>query len=142
GIGGALMAGDARIGLDLARPLVAATANGSGLRPTMQLLAALGYEAIAQLDPQGVAALPEPKLPYLKAAWHYARGEAAATAGDAAAVRAEMEAIPERIAGAEYAGARAAQRMLGITRSVLAGGRAMLQADPQAAAEAFRRAAA
>jgi hypothetical protein len=80
-------------------------------------------------------------MPYLKAAWHYARGEAAATAGDAAAVRAEMEQIPERIEGGGDDWSQAPQQMLGITRNVLAGRLAMLEGDPQAAAEAFRRAA-
>jgi len=142
GIGGALMAGDAEVGLALARPLVERAATRDSDRPGTQLLAALGYEAVARFDPGAVAALPEPKLPYLKAAWHYARGEAAATAGDAAAVRAEMEAIPERIAGDDDDRSQAAQQMLGITRNVLAGRVAMLEGDPQAAAEAFRRAAA
>jgi len=136
------MAGDAEVGLALARPLVERAATRDSDRPGTQLLAALGYEAVARFDPGAVAALPEPKLPYLKAAWHYARGEAAATAGDAAAVRAEMEAIPERIAGDDDDRSQAAQQMLGITRNVLAGRLAMLQGDPQAAAEAFRRAAA
>jgi hypothetical protein len=142
GIGGALMAGDATIGLDLARPLVAATANGSGVSPTMQLLAALGYEAIARFDPQGVAALPEPKPPYLKAAWHYARGEAAATARDVAAVRRELDAIPATIARPKKHDSKAPEQMLGVMRGVLAGRLAMLAGDPRAAAEAYRQAAA
>jgi hypothetical protein len=141
GLGGALMAGDARIGLELARPLVAVAAQRDDDGPTMQLLAALGYEAIARFDPKGVAALPEPKLPYLKAAWRYARGEAAAAAGDAAAVKAEMEAIPITIAKPKKKDSKAPEQMLGVMRAVLAGRRAMLNHEPRAAAEHFREAA-
>jgi len=141
GIGGALMAGDAKIGLDLARPLVAIAAGRSDDPPPMQLLAALGYEAVAHFDPPSVAALPEPKLPYLKAAWHYARGEAAATAGDAAAVKREMDAIPVTIAKPKKGDSQAPEQMLEIMRGVLAGRLAMIRGDPKAAADAFRQAA-
>jgi hypothetical protein len=141
GLGGALMAGDAEIGLDLARPLVEVAAKREDDRPTMQLLAALGYETVARFDPGSVAALPEPKLPYLKAAWRYARGEAAATAGDAAAVRAEQAAIPATIAKPKKGDSKAPEQMLGVMRAVLAGRLAMLSGDPRAAAEAYRQAA-
>jgi len=142
GLGGALMAGDATIGLDLARPLVAVAAQRDDDGPVMQLLAALGYETVARFDPKGVAALPEPKLPYLKAAWHYARGEAAAAAGDAPAVKREMEAIPLTIAKPKKHDSKAPEQMLGIMRAVLAGRVAMLEGDPRAAAENFRQGAA
>jgi hypothetical protein len=141
GISGALMAGDAKIGLELARPLVTVAATREGDEPPMQLLAALGYEAIAHFDPKGVAALPEPKMPYLKAAWHYARGEAAASAGDAATVKAEMDTIPVTIARPKKKDSKAPEQMLGIMRAVLAGRIAMLGHDPKAAAESFRQAA-
>jgi len=141
GIGGALMAGDAEVALALARPLVERAATREDAGAISQLLAALGYEAVARFDPGAVAALPEPKLPYLRAAWHYARGEAAAARGDVAAIRADMEAIPERIEGSGENESQAPQQMLGITRNVLAGRLAMLVGDPRAAAEAFRRAA-
>jgi hypothetical protein len=141
GIGGALMAGDAEVGLALARPLVDVAAKRESGGATMQLLAALGYEAVARFDPQSVAALPEPKLPYLEAAWHYARGEAAASAGDAAAARAEMEAIPLTIAKPKKKDSKAPEQMLAITRAVLAGRIAMLGGDPRAAAEHFHAAA-
>ena len=141
GIGGALMAGDAKIGLALARPLVAVAAERTDDPPPMQLLAALGYEAVAHFDPASVAALTEPKMPYLKAAWHYARGEAAAAAGDAARVKAELDAIPPTIAKPKKKDSKAPEQMLGIMRGVLAGRLAMLNGDPQAAADAFREAA-
>jgi len=141
GIGAALMAGDATIGLDLARPLIDASVKGEGAPPTMQLLAALGYEAVARFDPASVAALAEPRMPYLKAAWHYARGEAAATAGNAAAVKAELDAIPATIARPKKKDTKAPEQMLGVMRGVLAGRIAMLNGDPKAAAEHFRAAA-
>ena len=141
GLGGALMAGDGKIGLDLARPLVAVAALRTNDGPVMQLMAALGYEAIARFDPKSVAALPEPRLPYLKAAWHYARGEAAASAGEAAGVKAEMDAIPLKIAKPKKHDSQAPEQMLGLMRQVLAGRLAMLGHDPRAAAEAFRQAA-
>lgn len=143
GIGGALMAGDATIGLELARPLVAVAASreGDDAPPVMQLLAALGYEAIAHFDPKSVAALAEPKTPYLKAAWHYARGEAAASAGDAAALAAEMDAIPATIAKPKKKDSKAPEQMLGIMRGVLAGRLALLRHDPRGAAATFRQAA-
>ena len=143
GLGGALMAGDADIALDLARPLVEVAGKREQASPVAQLLAASGYFALARFDPASVPALPEPRLPYLRAAWHYARGEAAAAAGDATGARAEMEAIPERIAErAKGEAAQGPEQMLGITRNVLAGRLALLAGDPRAAAEAFRRAAA
>jgi hypothetical protein len=141
GIGGALMAGDATIGLALARPLVEVAATRTDDEPAMQLLAALGYEAVARFDPASVAALSEPKLPYLKAAWHYARGEAAATAGNAAGVKAELAAIPATIAKPKKKDSKAPEQMLGIMRAVLTGRIAMLAHDPAAAAESFRQAA-
>ena len=141
GLGGALMAGDAKIGLELARPLVTVAANRDNDPPVVQLLAALGYEAMARFDPGSVAALPEPKLPYLKAAWRYARGEAAAMAGNATAVKAELDAIPATISRPKKKDSKAPEQMLGIMRGVLAGRLAMLNGDPRAAADTFRRAA-
>lgn len=142
GLGGALMAGDSAIALDLARPLVEQAAKRAEAGAVSQLLAASGYFAIARFDPAGVAALPEPKLPYLKAAWHYARGEAAAWTGDAAALDAAIAAIPEKIADDPAAGdVRAAETMLSVTRGVLAGRKAMLARDYSAAIAAFTRGA-
>jgi len=142
GLGGALMAGDSAIALDLARPLVARSAAREEASAVSQLLAASGYFAIARFDPASLAALPEPKLPYLKAAWHYARGEAAAWLGDRAAIDAAIAAIPEKIADdPTKREVRAAETMLGVTRNVLAGRAAMLAGDHSAAVAAFTRAA-
>jgi len=142
GLGGALMAGDSAIALDLARPLVAASAVREEAGPISQLLAAPGYFALARFDPASVPDLPEPRLPYLKAAWNYARGEAAAWRGDAAGIEAAIAAIPETIADDPSGeGTKPAEQMLGITRAVLEGRLATLKGDHRAAAAAFLRGA-
>jgi hypothetical protein len=142
GLGGALMAGDSAVALDLARPLVARAGTQDEAEPVIQLLTASGYFAIARFDPASVSALPEPRLPYLKAAWHYARGEAAAWSGDREALAAEIAAIPDKIAADPAAEeVRAAETMLGVTRNVLAGRAALLAGDHAAAVAAFTRGA-
>ncbi|MBK9012413.1 hypothetical protein [Novosphingobium sp.] len=142
GLGGALMAGDSRIALDLARPLVERSATDDKARPWSQLLAASGYFALARFDPASVGALPEPKLGYLKAAWHYARGESLVWAGDLTGARAEAAAIPlTLVQGKPERDAVAAEQMLGITRAVLEGRIAMAEARWKDAADLFRKAA-
>ena len=142
GLGGALMAGDSRIALDLARPLVEAAGPRETAEPWWQLLAASGYFAMARFDPAGTLALPEPKLPYLKAAWHYARGESLIWSGDPAGAAKEREAIPATIVtGTPDEEAVAAEQMLGITRAVLAGRIAMAERRWADAATAFREGA-
>jgi len=143
GLGGALMSGDSAIALDLARPLVAASATRDEAGPVSQLLAASGYFAIARFDPASVADLPEPKLPYLKAAWNYARGEAAAWRGDANGIETAFAAIPATIAEnpKKDDGSVPAEQMLGITRAVLEGRLATLKGDHKGAAAAFLRGA-
>ncbi len=154
GLGGALMAGDAKVGLMLARPLVENSAAQDKAHPVMQLLAASGYFALARFDdPATVLALPEPKLPYLKAARHYARGEVLAGRGDVAGIEAELVAIPAtlvepkpatkrgRFSDEEDEMPRAPEQMLGITRAVLQGRIAMLQGRHDDAAKAFTTAA-
>ena len=143
GLGGALMAGDSRIALDLARPLVAVAAERDEPEPSSELLAASGYFALARFDPASVMALPQPKLPYLKAAWHYARGEALIWAGDLAGARLERDAIPlavQTAAAKDWAddGTKQAEQMLGITRAVLDGRIAMAEGRWLDAAKAFR----
>jgi tetratricopeptide (TPR) repeat protein len=142
GMGGALMAGDAKTALDLARPMVAAVQARTDDDPIGQLLAASGYYAIARFDAPSVAALPEPKGNYLKAAWHYARGEAAAQARDAVNVRVELAAIPATLLPAKAKpGPKAPEQMLGIMRHVLEGRAAMIEGKPADAATAFTAAA-
>ncbi|WP_423141025.1 hypothetical protein ACOYW6_09185 [Parablastomonas sp. CN1-191] len=143
GLGGALMAGDPRIALDLARPLVERVQAQDKVGPFSALLSAHGYYALARFDPAAVPALPEPRAPYLKAVWHYARGEAAIWRGDVPATRAEIAAIPAAIAapGKQDFGTRSAEAMLTILRGVLDGRIAMHEGRWADAAAAFRTAA-
>ena len=147
GLGGALMAGDSRMALNLARPLVERSASEAEAPPAAQLLSAAGYFALARFDdPASVLALPEPKLPYLKAARHYARGEALLWLRDLAGARAELAAIPERIGDKPVKGDwehdnRAPEAMLAITRKVLEGRIALIEGRPADAAKLFGAAA-
>lgn len=142
GLGGALMAGDAAIGLELGRPLVDQSEKQDKAHPVMQLLSAAGYFALARFDePTAVLARPKPKLPYLEAAWHYARGEVLAKNGDLAGLKTEIAAIPERIAAESTPDPKAPEQMLGITRHVLIGRLAMAESRWSDAEAAFRTAA-
>jgi tetratricopeptide (TPR) repeat protein len=143
GLGGAIQAGDADIALRLGRPLVAMAGTREDGGAHMQLVAANGYYAMARFaDPAEVLALPEPKLPYLQAAWHYARGEAFARRKDARGVRSEAAAI-HGVTGEINPddGSVQAQAMTFIARNVLIGRAAMLDNDPGEAALAFGQAA-
>lgn len=143
GLGGALEAADAAIALELGRPLVARSQSNENAPPFSQMLAANGYYALARFaEPAEVLALPEPKLPFLKAAWHYARGEAFARRGDVAGVRKEAAAI-RGVTGelSKDDGALQAQTMTYIARNVLNGRAAMMEHRPSEAAVAFAEAA-
>ena len=143
GLGGAIMAGDARTALNLARPLVAHSTEREKAEPFSQMLAAAGYFAMARFDDAAaVLALAEPKLPYLKAARHYARGEAMVWLRDLAGAKAELAAIPAQVAeGKIDRDHRAPEQMLGITRGVLEGRIAMAEGRPKDAVRAFTAAA-
>ena len=140
GLGGALMAGDAKIGLELGRPLVDRSEMREEAHPIDQLLAAAGYFAIARFDdPAAVLARPKPKLEYLQAAWHYARGEVFARLGDLKGLKAEIDAfaVPDLTATA----VNPADQMVVIVRQVLIGRLAMAEKRWDDAAKAFRLAA-
>lgn len=143
GLGGALMAGDSRTALDLARPLVERSGTQDKGPPWSQLLAASGYFALARFDPAAALAVPEPKLEYLKAARRYARGEALVWQGDLAGAKAERDAIVQSVAKGPRKdwpkdATVAAEAMLGITRAVLDGRIAMAEGRFSDAAAAFR----
>jgi hypothetical protein len=143
GLGGALEAGDRDIALRLGRPLVEHSQSQTAAEPFRQLVAANGYFAMARFaDPTEVLGLPEPKLPILKAAWHYARGEAFARRDNPAAVRSEALAI-HGLQGqlSKDDGSLQAQTMTFIARNVLMGRAAMLERRPGEAAAAFAQAA-
>ncbi len=148
GLGGAMMAEDSLAALTLARPLVASTQDREEGSPIMQLLSAAGYFALARFDdPASTLALPEPKLPYLKAAWHYARGEAYAVQQDKSGLSEEIAALAAIVAikgkgaAVEEDSSPAPDQMLGIIREVLTGRLAMMEGRFTDAATAFRNAA-
>jgi tetratricopeptide (TPR) repeat protein len=144
-VGGALISGDAKDALALSDPLIVQAAKSKrkelGVYP--QMVAGTGYFAEARFaDPHKVLALPEPNLPYVRAYWHYARGEAAARLGDTALVRKEAAALPYRVGPEREADASAAAgRMIRIGKLVLAGRAAMIDNRPAEALAAFRAAA-
>jgi hypothetical protein len=143
GLGGALEAGDADIALKLGRPLVVRSQAREAGEPVSQLIASNGYYAMARFaDPAEVLALPRPKLPFLEAAWHYARGEAFARQENVEGVEQEAAAIHgvTRKLDADD-GSLAAQTMTYIARNVLIGRAAMMQHRPKDAAIAFAEAA-
>jgi hypothetical protein len=140
GLGGALEADDRDIALRLGRPLVEHSQGQSEGEPFRQLVAANGYFAMGRFaDPADVLALPEPKLPILKAAWHYARGEAFARLNDAADVRKEALAI-HGLTGdlSKDDGSLQAQTMTFIARNVLIGRAAMLEHRPKRSRRGIR----
>ena len=145
GLGGALMADDSRTALMLAKPLVDYAATQEERSYFGQLLMAAGYFAYGRFEsPQVVLSLPEPKLPYLKAAWRYARGEALAFLGDTEGAAAERDAIPMRVELPDEEEANrlaAADQMLAITRAVLTGRLAMIDGRYRDAAASFAEAA-
>ncbi len=145
GLGGAMMADDSRTALMLARPLVARAQAQEEGGFFGQLLLSSAYFAMGRFEsPMAVLELEEPKLPYLKAAWHYARGEAYAFLGDTEKMMAEREAIPVRMdlsEAEEEDRLAAADQMLAITRAVLVGRRAMMEGRYHDAAASFAEAA-
>jgi hypothetical protein len=120
--------------------MAAARAEAS---PFMQLVASNGYYAMARFAvPAEILSLPEPKLPYLQAAWHYARGEAFARRNDVRAVRSEAAAIHGMTGELNKDdGSVQAQAMTFIARNVLIGRADMLDRRPGEAALAFGQAA-
>jgi tetratricopeptide (TPR) repeat protein len=135
GLGGALMAGDAKVGLELGRPLVDRSQGQAEAHPVMQLLSAAGYFAIARFDD------PAAVLPYLMAAWHYARGEVFAKRGDLPGLKAEIAALEKFPATDPQAESKAPDQMVQIVRMVLTGRLAMAERRWSDAQTAFRAAA-
>ncbi len=144
GVGGALMSGDAKSALALSDPLVRVAATRDTGSVFSQAIAGMAYFAEGRFaEPGTVLAFPEPKLPYLKAYWRYARGEAQARLGNSAAVRSEANHIPWTIrsdAGQEHAAI--GTRLARIARLVLLGRAEMLDNRPATALAFFRKAAA
>jgi tetratricopeptide (TPR) repeat protein len=146
GVGGALMANDADDALSLAEPVIAMI---PGLKPEQawpQMGAATALFAQGRFaDPAKVMVLsdPGPRLPFVRAMWRYARGEAAARLGDAKAVRAEAAQVRIDGAGLKPFGEYGSQGdgMVQVARLVLLGRAFMLENNPAEAAKAYRKAA-
>lgn len=147
GMGGALMAGGAEEGLKLADWFLATYPEIPADNAWRQIVAHNAYAVYGRFgSPERVAALKEPPAthPMLRISWRYARGEAAARAGDAAAVRAEAAAIaalredPWFDQGPMQEVRRAFAEL---SQRVLEGRAAMIGGDFAAAVEAYGRAA-
>lgn len=147
GMGGALMAGGAEAGLDLARRFLTTYPDIPADNLWRQIVANNAYAVYGRFgSPAQVAALPEPAAthPMLRVSWRYARGEAAARSRDAAAVRLESEAIKAlRSDPAFAAGPMPAERdaFTELSQRVLEGRAAMIEGNAPAAVAAFTRAA-
>jgi tetratricopeptide (TPR) repeat protein len=147
GVGGALLSGDGKAALALSDPLIAragaAMPKGKDSPPFAQMVAGTGYFAEARFaDPHKILNLPAPSVPYAKAYWHYARGEAAARLADAALVRKEAALIPDHVGPEKEEDASSgAANMMRIARQVLNGRAAMLDKQPARALIAFKAAA-
>jgi tetratricopeptide (TPR) repeat protein len=149
GMGGALMAGGAQEGLKLAEAFLATYPDIPAANVWRQAMANNAYAIYGRFGSPGqVAALTEPaeSHPMLRVSWRFARGEAAARAGDAPAVRAEAEA--EAIAALRAApgfatGPQGQMRVefTEVSQRVLEGRAAMIEGNADAAVAAFTRAA-
>jgi tetratricopeptide (TPR) repeat protein len=143
-MGGALMAGEADAGLDIARRYSAIPAEtlkeGGSYAQRGVGSAWVAYGRFADIDAVLAMDPPDKDLPYLRAFWRYGRGEALARRGDAVAVRAE--AAKMRDPG--EVGKITDKNMLAlvdIAYLTLIGRAAMLDKDYAAAAEAYSGAA-
>ncbi|WP_207801825.1 tetratricopeptide repeat protein [Phenylobacterium hankyongense] len=144
--GAALMSGDAEAALvqsDAA--LDRAAASKTALSPWDQVAVGTAYFAQGRFAPDRMLARPDPGADrgYLRAMWRYARGEAYARKGDAAAVRREAALLQASAADLkDFEGYRPqAVGMVEVARLVLTGRAAMIEGKPALAAAAFRTAA-
>ena len=147
GMGGALMAGGSEEGLNLADWFLATYPEIPATNVWRQAMANNAYAIYGRFGSAAqVAALTEPdeSRPMLRVSWRYARGEAAARAGDAAAVRAEAEAIAALRAVPNFAAGpqgKMRNEFTEVSQRVLEGRAAMIEGNTDAAIAAFTRAA-
>jgi tetratricopeptide (TPR) repeat protein len=142
GLGGALMSGDAEVGLKLARPMIAMAARAATLAPFRQFVLGEAYMAVANFGSLAetlAIADPGKAHPGARILWRYARGEAYARAGNLPAAEREGRLAPRKVA--DDKSGRTASLSL-ISRNVLAGRIAMLRGRPAKAVEYFAAAAA
>lgn len=146
GMGGALMAGGADRGVELADWFLATYGDMGPTAVWRSIQANNAYALYGRFgDPAKVASIAEPAAEkyLLRVSWHYMRGEAAARAGDAAAVRTEAEAIKTLIAATTFVGPMQDQQkgFVQLSQHVLEGRVAMIEGDHDAAVAAFSAAA-
>jgi tetratricopeptide (TPR) repeat protein len=146
GMGGALMSGGAEQGLMLAARFLSVLGDDPRIAsPWGQAMTNNAYALYGRYGTaEQIAALPEPPegRPIQRAGWRYARGEAAARAGDAAAVRAEAAAIAALRVGMPTEGQQAfGAKFTEVFQRVLEGRAAMIEGNWAAAAEAYGAAA-
>ena len=147
GMGGALMAGGDVEGLKLAEWFLEVFPDIPADNLWRQMTANNAYAIYGRFaEAERVAALKEPPAshPMLRISWRYARGEAAAWAGDASAVRAEAAAIAALREDAAFSAGPMQERRRDFTelsQRVLEGRAAMIEGDHAAALAAYGRAA-
>jgi len=139
GLAGALMSGDGVLAVRYAEHAPVAFPAGS---PADRRTTALGrsYVAFGRYAPAKALAIPQAGNDegYLAITRHYARGEAYAQKGDAAAVLAEAAAVRSVKALPAQPGS---QNLQSLAAAVLDGRAAMLRRDPEAAIKSFEPAA-
>ncbi|KQY75133.1 hypothetical protein [Brevundimonas sp. Root1423] len=147
GMGGALMAGGGEEGLKLADWFLATYPEIPATNVWRQAMANNAYAIYGRFgSPEKVASLTEPaeRHPMLRVSWRFARGEAAARAGDAAAVRAEAVAIAALRGAPDFAAGpqgKMRNEFTEVSQRVLEGRAAMIEGNADAAIAAFTRAA-
>ena len=146
GMGGALMAGGAEAGLLLGQRFLTTYPDIPADNAWRQMMAHNAYAIHGRFgSAEEVAALAEPPedRPMLRASWRYARGEAAARAGDARAVRVEAEVIRAIRDAGTISGGRGndGKDFVEVFQRVLEGRAAMIEGNPAAAIVAYGRAA-
>jgi len=147
GMGAALMAGAAAEALQLADAFLATYPDIPADNIWRQIVANNAYASYGRFgSSEQLASLQEPPAthPLLRISWLYARGEAAARAGDAPAVRAAAAAVRDIRADPSFATGPMLERRRDFTelsQRVLEGRAAMIEGNPDAALAAFTRAA-
>jgi tetratricopeptide (TPR) repeat protein len=143
----AQMAGDAETAIEMAGKLdIAVPLEMATVAPWVQPIKAAPWYARAQFaDPESVLADPgisDPTLPYLTAAWRYARGEALAKLGRRNEVLDEAAAIGVLRETGDFSplGTVPAADILRVMELVLAGRAATLAGDHPAAITAYSEA--
>jgi len=148
-INSALARGDGATALDVSRQYAAEYLTpGAGPRPDSHqdvgsriLSSAVYYAHGLHSAPADMLALPEPDHVQARVMRHYARGEALARGGEAAAVRAEAAAIARLRRGSDSpALGRGVDALAEVFQYVLEGRAAMMAGRPRRAERAYRRA--